>query len=309
LQALLLFFLNGVYQDGETKPYSLPLHRLVYAGIALLPIYSAIAFYGLQLRIDQYGWTLERCWAIVVWALLAALSVAYLLAIGRRRDRWPEQLGWINIRVGLLAMIVLLATNSPLLDFRKIVVASQMSRLESGALTLQNFDYSYFRYHLALPGFEALQALKPRDADIALKIDDLYLPAGEPAAPRNDAQSLRRNLLVWPRDAQVPSSLLDEVARWSNDRVSLRVTQTSVFVIDLDRDGANDYVVSTHLDTLRIAALFRPATDGWQRFDIALKGSAKDAELAASIERGDVQVIEPQWRELQVGELRLKVVQ
>jgi hypothetical protein len=312
LQVLILFFLNGVYQCDETRPYAPALHRAISIGVAFLPIYSAIAFYGMQLRIEQYGWTVERCWGILIWALLALFSIGYMALICRYRERWTAHLGSVNIGMGLVLAATLLLANSPLLDFRKISVASQLARLESNELTLQNFDYNYFRYQLARPGYDALQAIKngsaSGDPDIAAKIDDLYRPFNERASI-NDAESLQRSLAVWPRGATLPPKLLDEVGDWSNKRVSARVSQTSVFVVDLNGDGTDEYLVSTRVDTLRVSALFMPVSEGWERIDIALKGSATDAELAASLESGDVHVVAPQWRDLQVGKLRMRVVQ
>lgn len=313
LQVLVLFSLNCVYQNDETRPYPQALHRAVYIGVALLPIYSVVAFYGLQLRIAQYGWTVERLWAVAIWILLALLSLGYLAIILRHRDRWTAHLGKINIPVGLLLMALMLATNSPLLDFRRISTASQVARLETGTVTLQNFDYDYFRYQLARPGFDALQAIKHGAAkgepNIVDRIDDLYRPYNERSSSKNDAAWLSRNLLIWPRDAKLPPQLLDEVADWSNKRTSIRVTQTSVFIVDLNRDGVNEYLVSTRIDTMRVAALFVPATNGWERLDIVVKGSATDAELAASIDSGNVQIVDQPWRDLQAGKLNLRVVQ
>ncbi len=62
LQAITLFFVNAVYQDEEkeNKPYHKWLHTTIYIGVATLPLYSILAFYGLYTRIDQYGWTLSR---------------------------------------------------------------------------------------------------------------------------------------------------------------------------------------------------------------------------------------------------------
>ncbi len=82
LQALMLFFLNAVYQaDAESRPYPLWLHRAIYAAVALLPVYSLIACYGLMLRVEQYGWSVSRCWGLVLWAILALFSVGYLWGI------------------------------------------------------------------------------------------------------------------------------------------------------------------------------------------------------------------------------------
>ncbi len=81
MQALILFFVNAVYQDEpDNWPYSVWLHRFIYISIAILPVYSLISFYGLSLRIDQYGWSLSRFWAYLIWFLLAI--VCYRLCMG-----------------------------------------------------------------------------------------------------------------------------------------------------------------------------------------------------------------------------------
>jgi len=145
MQALILFFVNAVYQDKpDQRPYSLWLHRFVYFGIALLPIYSAISFYGLSLRVDQYGWSLARCWAFLVWFLLTLFPLGYLWGIVKKHDNWTMQLSRVNVIVGLAILSIMMIINSPLLDFRKVVVNDQLVRLEKNEISIENFDISYF---------------------------------------------------------------------------------------------------------------------------------------------------------------------
>ena len=61
--AHLVLFVNAVRQDGEgPAPYPAWLRRFVGAGLVASPAFAAIALVALWLRIDQYGWTVERCW-------------------------------------------------------------------------------------------------------------------------------------------------------------------------------------------------------------------------------------------------------
>src|SRR5690606_33963620 len=130
LQALMLFFLNAVYQDdAAARPYPMLIHRFIYLGVALLPIYSAIAFYGLSLRVEQYGWSVDRCWGFLLWGFFALFSLGYLWGIIKQRDHWLEHLSWVNVRMGLVLLAVMLLINSPLIDFRKISVSSQLNQL------------------------------------------------------------------------------------------------------------------------------------------------------------------------------------
>lgn len=316
MQALILFFLNAVYQDDSAidpgnGPYHRTLHRFVYFGIALLPIYSVIGFYGLQLRVAQYGWTIERCWAVLLWALLALFALGYLWGIAKSRDRWTTHLGAVNVRLGLVVLAALLLTNSPLLDFRKISVASQMARLNSGELTLDNFDYAYFSRYLERPGFDALQTIKRDRAqdrpDIVAKIDELYRNkwAGRPA---EDRAGFAAKLKVWPVGDPLPPSVVDAIFAWSQHRAAFQEQQSYVFHIDLNADGVAEYIaLNADGPHFNVALLLQLSGEEWQQINVRLTGSMSEADLAASIARGDVKIVAPQWSDLRIGELLLQV--
>ncbi len=80
--------------------------------------------------------------------------------------------------MGLVLLAVMMLVNSPLIDFRKITVQSQLARLEDGRTLLADFDLHYFRHDLAKPGYDALQQLKAHYGEtnpaLALRIDTLY---------------------------------------------------------------------------------------------------------------------------------------
>ena len=186
LNAITLFFINAVYQTGRHAPYPEIVHRLLYPGVALLPAVAALALYGLYLRVDQYGWTVERCWGLAVAVLLAMFSAGYLWEIARRRATWTNGLARVNITMGWVIVALMLLVNSPLLDFRSISLASQLKRIDSGELELREFDFDYTRTHLARPGFLKLQALteqlKVSDPELAERISGnrgQYRPLGE----------------------------------------------------------------------------------------------------------------------------------
>ncbi len=69
----------------------------------------------------------------------------------KKRDLWLQHLIWINVRMGLVLLAVMMLVNSPLIDFRKITVQSQLARLEDGRTLLADFDLHYFRHDLAKP--------------------------------------------------------------------------------------------------------------------------------------------------------------
>ena len=173
LTALILFFVNAVYQDGRISPYPSSLHRLVYIGVCVLPFLCALSFYGLMLRLNDYGWTVQRCWAMMIWLVLTLFSLGYVWGIIRKQAQWPLVLAKVNSGMGLLVLFLMIASNSPLLNFRTISVDSQLSRVE--AENFETLDISYIRQHLARPGYLALDEIKQQyretKPDLVRKID------------------------------------------------------------------------------------------------------------------------------------------
>ena len=174
LNAAVLFFINSVYQTGRQAPYPALFQRLLCPGIALLPIVSALALYGLYLRIDQYGWTVARCWGMTAAVVLGMFSCGYLWGIIRRRWSWTEDLARVNIIMGWVVLALMLLGNSPLLDFRSISLASQLDRVNAGDIELSEFDFAYLQRHLARPGYLEMQTLVERlrasDPELAERI-------------------------------------------------------------------------------------------------------------------------------------------
>ena len=159
LNALALVFVNGVYQTGTTDPYPRLVHAALTLGVALLPIISLLGMYGLYLRVAQYGWSVERCWAALVAAVLVLVSLGYSGGVVWRRMEWPRTLKQTNVAFLLGVLVLMLLVNTPLLDFRRIATESQFGRLERGELTVDELDFEYAAEHLARPGHLAMQAL------------------------------------------------------------------------------------------------------------------------------------------------------
>lgn len=166
LTALMLFFVNAVYQSGEHSiSYPPWVQTLVCAGLLTLPVFSLLSFYGLFLRIQEYGWTVGRCWGMVVWAILFAFSAGYTYGIVRRRFAWPAVLAQTNTYMGWAIVALMVLVNSPALDFRKITLASQIERVTSGEIGWHDFDFYYSKHYLGRPGYEHRKALKIEYAD------------------------------------------------------------------------------------------------------------------------------------------------
>lgn len=314
MQALMLFFVNAVYQaNPESRPYKIWIHRLIYIGIALLPIYSMISFYGLSLRVEQYGWSLSRCWAFMLWSILSAFSLGYLWSILKLKDKWLHQLSWVNIRLGLVVLALMLLVNSPVLDFRKITVASQIERLERGAVSLAEFDYSYMRRSLAKPGYEALQTLKTdikdSNPEIALKISSLYTDTHKTQHKETKETFLRALNGLTP---ETPISLTDEiysVISDSNWRIQNNLSY-QLLRVNLNADDTSEYIlVEERTDDIALTLYYKKA-EVWVHRRLSNMSTQslnrearqnKKSDLMQALKAADYMTVKPTWQNLQIG--------
>ena len=239
LNAVALVLVNAVYQAGRDAPYGPLVHRLMSVGIALLPLVSALAVYGVALRVAQYGWTVERCWALTAAVLFALLSVGYAAAVVWRRAGWPAYLAPFNTVMGGVVIGVLLLANSPLLDFRSIAVASQLARIESGEIVPAEFDFRYARTFLARPGY-----LRTRPLVAELGVDPGkpgfggFVFAAADAADRARHEDLWGTVEYRPEAFPVPAGL-----RATVEQIGTFVDDPVLVELDLDQDGEMEYAL------------------------------------------------------------------
>ncbi len=309
LQALMLFFVNAVYQDEpDQRPYPLLLHRFIALGVALLPVFSAIAFYGLSLRVQQYGWTVGRCWGFLVWALLALFSLGYLWGLLRFRDNWLFSVSRINVGMGLILLALMLLTASPLLDFRKIAVASQLQRVEAGVTPLEKLDFQYFRRSLARPGYLALENLKREFGesrpDILLKIETAYYGYRD-VDDIDVAKDIFLRNLRRADDDPLPDGLDEALHQWAQDnRWSLARAQAFYLQpVDLDGDGEQDYLLVQINDRYDQVYLFTRHQHIWRRTQMSQVNDRGDRQpLEPLLEAGQLELVPPRWQLLKIGD-------
>jgi len=312
MQAIILFFINAVYQDDpDTRPYQIWLHRFIYCGAALLPIYSAISFYGLSLRVDQYGWSISRCWAMLIWLLLALFSIGYLVGIIRHRDNWLRQLSKVNVSMGLVVLAFMLLVNSPVLDFRKIVVHSQLERLESKKISLDNFDIDYFRRNLARPGYLALEDLKVKYAksnvEFVLRINNLYADK-----KNNRIGSSKQEFLAVVKisSGEIPDELGSTIYKHISSTGNWELQYTKHYYLmplDVDSDGHLEYLFVKEMNHGTSIDLYFFSNEKWLHtsFSKSEKHKAFQKIFFDAVEAGKFEISQPKWQDIIIGGYRL----
>jgi len=204
----------GTAPDEEPKSRALRWSAMAL-GATMLPL-AVVAAISTWLRVDQYGLTPERLWALVFVATALALALLYLYALVRGREGWAERVRPANIRLAIGICIVALVLATPLADFGAISTRSQVARLESGRVTPQRFDWRAMRFEFGPSGVAALERLRREGSARAIR---QFAGAALRAENRWDVADADDNsgpprppaILVDPAGAQVTPQLLAAV--------------------------------------------------------------------------------------------------
>lgn len=213
LQIAIISLTNAAWQDGDqAPPFSTPVQWLIRAALALLPVLSALSIWSLSLRIGQYGWSVDRVWALVAVGLTTLYALGY--AAGALLRGWLPRLGTVNTWMAILVVGTLLSIHTPLLDPQRISARSQVSRLLSGSIEVEKFDFNYLRFTLGRPGDEALKVLAelsghPKADEIRAKAKDVLSRTDRHSAKKQPiplAEEIAVRLEAYPPGVQIPPS-------------------------------------------------------------------------------------------------------
>ncbi len=306
LLAVILFFTNAVYQDGRgERPYPLVIHRIVYAALLTTPIISALSFYGLYLRLDEYGWTVIRGWAFITWLILTLFVVGYAVGIVRKRDDWTTDLARVNTGMGLVVLFLMIIVNSPVLDLRKLSLNSQLSRMASGQVALADFDFWYARQSLARPGHlfmeQQIAELGDSDPDLVDKIQN-PVPAYRPQTLQS-TESLWANMQYRPERFDVPEAVREKIDRYGAGFPPQ--VKTVLIRADLDNDGVDEYLhLMANENYFHNGQLFYSANGGWQ--NLSISGFPNSGDVSDSIANADIEIVRHRFGKVRLGNLLLR---
>lgn len=193
----------------------------VALGVVMAPL-ASVAAISTWLRVDQYGYTPERLWALVFVSLVLVIAATYLWTAVRGRIGWGARLRPANVRLAIMLCGVGLLLATPLIDFGAISTRDQIARLESGRTAPEQFDWAALRFDFGPAGVQALERLRASGAAPlqeaaarALATKDRHLLA-EQARVQGNASRLGRTLRVLPAAAPLPPELRTAVANMYN---------------------------------------------------------------------------------------------
>ncbi|WP_299264601.1 DUF4153 domain-containing protein [uncultured Psychrosphaera sp.] len=310
LQALTLFFVNAVYQGNiKERIYHPALNKIIIISVALLPLYSIISFYGIWSRIDQYGLTVSRCWAVLVCFLLACFSVSYLFGIIKKRGAWLEIVSKVNVVMGLVVMFFMLLVNSPLLSFQSLTANNQITRLQDGTTAYQDFSYHYFANSLGRQGYLALQEIRPElqlNAPEKVELlDGLYVnyKYDDTETEIVSIDVFKQSLTYWPEQSHFPEDLIQAIY---DKEIGLyragRKINHYVLAKDLNNDGELNFVFISEEDNYYSAYLFQLNNEQWEyKYMDNTRGFDIPSKMETDLLKNKVEAVTPQWNDLKIG--------
>lgn len=161
---------NAVVRDDDADASKSRLLRIAGFALALgiLPL-ALMAAVSMGTRIAQHGLSPERLWSLIAISVAVAFGVAYFVsALRGRREGWRGFLRQSNLHLAVMTGVIALFLAMPILNFGAISTNNQLARLQSGAVSVEDFDYGALRWDFGEPGREALATLtKSDDAKVA----------------------------------------------------------------------------------------------------------------------------------------------
>ena len=154
-----VYLYNAAYQDGQVQtPYWRRLGQMLSKVTPLLALLSIMAAYDLWVRIDAYGLTSTRYWAVVVSIIAVAYAVGYSVA-GFRGSRWMSGMGPTNVCVAIAIIALLTFSMTPALYPGRLAARSQAHRLAQSDGTAGPRDFMSLRFDAGGYGYDELASL------------------------------------------------------------------------------------------------------------------------------------------------------
>ncbi|HZF46040.1 MAG TPA: DUF4153 domain-containing protein, partial [Sphingomonadaceae bacterium] len=161
---------NAIVREDDTDMTRNVVMRVTAFVLAMgiLPL-TLFAVISMGTRVAQYGLSPERLWGLTAIAVACAYGVAIWVAAIRGKVRgWRPYLRRANLHLAVGVNVYALLLALPILDFGGISTANQLSRLERGKVSAEDFDYDALKWEFGDAGKRALAKLaKSKDADVA----------------------------------------------------------------------------------------------------------------------------------------------
>jgi hypothetical protein len=273
----------------------------------------------LGLRIQQYGWSVDRIHATFFIVVAGIWGLGYAGSVFLRQ--WPSAIWRINTTATLILAVIVVAMNSPVLDPYRLSANNQVERLLEGSTSPENFDFLYLRFNLGRYGNYALSRLKNAgnfDAldgrgmseylDPAISIDpkEHWTSVQNGLVPERRRREILAGAKVYPEGRVLPLSLVNDLAsRWGESSFfPLRHVRRSSDLVFSFKKIVNETEGEELLLITRETSMVFDVSSGEPR---AVGVFSVETDLSL-LESEDVKVLEPRFKDIELGGWRYQVM-
>ncbi len=315
LQVFVVLFVNGLFQYGyQQRDEPGWVRWSISVALLAMPAFSLICVYAMSLRVEQYGWTEDRVWASLAIAILTIYVLGYAAAALRGLMGKGDWLAWLmpsNIIAACTIVCVAALTSLPFFSPVHIAVESQVSRLLSGQVKANAFDFDYLRFEAGRVGLEKL--------DILMNVEGLE----QSALIRKYAETARNKVKRWGPVNPIDGIEKPDVAKYFTvypeghglDASSVKffyenrksmfnecfsaVAPCKVLYINLNDDALDEMIVFE--DAFSWKTLYAKRHNKWQRagYIEETSGSRVGQEV---LNIKDVEAVNSSWKRLRIGD-------
>lgn len=310
--AVLIILINTAYQDGraDNLPPAVLRGAVQVAGVLLTPL-VLIAFWGLALRIGQYGLTPDRIIAVACAVIGAAYAAGYgfaaLSPFWRKGAGWMRPLERTNVATAVLEIGVILALFSPIADPARLSVADQMARLERGDVEPDQFDYRFLRFQSGKAGEAALERLtRSSDPVVARSARNVMAVRNRWDDTDVGSPNRRPEFEVAPAGATLPEGFAVAVPPTDERAQCAGQAGCVARAMDVDGDGAPEVLVANEWT---IQLWTRDAAGGWSRTGqwspsrCRGRNDPDRPDMRDALRRDAARPVAPAWPDLEVSGL------
>ncbi|WP_240008450.1 DUF4153 domain-containing protein [Pseudaquidulcibacter saccharophilus] len=320
----LVLLTNAAYGQGEIdgedgKSINKALKISIRIASVLTLILSSIAAYGIYLRINQYGLTSDRVFAVVGVLIALAFGVSYTFANFGKNGFMPK-IAMANIYLSIFECLIFVALMTPLAAPDRLGVNSQISRLVSGKTTIDKFDWEYLKLKSGKYGAAAIDKLtkNPKFASIATEVkninrDEFYQSKFSNKSNEQIVQNLPNPQLIdttkskkqlpesfWKQAFKtnvynVPNCLRNPESAKQNDEKCFAQT------IDLNHDNIDEILFVEN----KQAYLLVFKNNVWT--PLFMNGDRLSKDEYAKLKNGDYTLAKPLWDDVIIGDTRVRV--
>ena len=309
---LLVLLINSCYQDGEAEQTRSRIKRIavIVGAIELVPL-VALAAWALALRVGQYGWTVERILAAAVIVVFASYAIGYAGSTVRS-PTWMKRIEITNLATAYVFLFLVVALFSPIADPARLMVADQMARLRSGAVSPDKFDFRALKFDGARWGAAALEQLAqakegPEAATIAQmarqaqNLTNRFAGRSGTKSPAT-ADEMSQRVAVYPAGRTLPKMFFDDAFVAVDDLhrpyCPFGMGRCVARFVSLG-NGQPEVVV--FIDFHSIGFLFEQDAAGHWKRTAQLQGDFSCSRAREEVENGEIRLQPHAWPDLLIG--------